>query len=186
VRVIKSNHIVSRQEQAKRKTPKEKRKEIAVPNPKQSVTQQRHAMRETRRDRIPHRKENDENGHLPSGMPAIHAQVTSGHEAARITEQEDRSAAVLLRARQAAEHVLLGPLVTALRELDEQLLDHGGDDVAGRDGVDADVVLAPLGGEVAAQLDDGGLAGVVGGTNETLLNFRISGRNFIFKKYAKG
>lgn len=83
-------------------------------------------------------------------MSTIHAQVAPSHEAARIAEQEDRSATVLLRTRQTAEHVLLRPLVAALWELDEQVLHHGGDDVARGDSVDADVVLAPLGGEVAA------------------------------------
>lgn len=101
-------------------------------------------------------------------MSTVNAQVTTSHEAASIAEQEDSRPAVLLRTGQTAQHVLLGPLVAALRELDEELLDHCGDDVAGGDGVDADVVLAPFGGEVAAELDDGGFAGVVCGTDEAL------------------
>lgn len=101
-------------------------------------------------------------------MSTVHAQVAAGHEAACIAKQENGSAAVLLRTGQAAEHVLLGPLVAALGEVDEQLLDHGSDDVAGGDGVDSDVVLAPFHGEVAAQLDNGGLAGVVGRADKTL------------------
>lgn len=83
-------------------------------------------------------------------MATVHAQVTPSHEAARITEQEHRGATVLLRAGKAAQHVLLGPLVAALGELDEQLFNHLGDDVARGNGVDADVVLAPLGGQVTA------------------------------------
>lgn len=86
---------------------------------------------------------------LPSGMSTIHAQVTASHKAAGIAEQEDRGTAVLLRTRQTAEHVLFRPLVAALWELNEQVLHHGGDNVARGDGVDTDVVLAPLGGEVA-------------------------------------
>lgn len=101
-------------------------------------------------------------------MASVNAQVTASHKAARIAEQEDSRTAVLLRAGQTAQHVLLGPLVAALGEVHEELFDHRGDDVAGGDGVDADVVLAPLGGEVAAELDDGGFAGVVGGTDEAL------------------
>lgn len=101
-------------------------------------------------------------------MSTVNAQVTTSHEAARITEQEDRRTAVLLRTGQAAQHVLLGPLVAALGEVDEELLDHGGDDVARGDGVDADVVLAPFGGEVAAELDDGCFGGVIGGADQTL------------------
>lgn len=106
--------------------------------------------------------------HLPRGMATVHAQVATSHEAARIAEQEHCGTAVLLWTGQTAQHVLLGPLVAALGELDEQLLDHLGDDVAGGNSVDADVILAPLGGQVAAQLDDGCFAGVVGGADETL------------------
>lgn len=106
--------------------------------------------------------------HLPRGVATIHAQVAASHEAAGIAEQEDRGATVLLWPGEAAQHVLLGPLVPAVGELDEQLLDHGGDDVAGGDGVDADVVGAPFGGEIAGELEDSGLAGIVCGTNQTL------------------
>lgn len=105
---------------------------------------------------------------LPSGMATVNAQVAASHEAASIAEQEDGGTAVLLRAGQTAQHVLLGPLVAALGEVNEELLHHGGDDVAGGDGVDADVVLAPFGGEVAAELDDGCFARVVGGADEAL------------------
>lgn len=101
-------------------------------------------------------------------MTTVNAQITSSHEATGITEEEHSSAAVLLRARQTAQHVLLGPLVAALGKFDEELFHHGGDDVARGDGVDADVVLAPFGGEVATELDDGCFAGVVGGTDEAL------------------
>lgn len=111
--------------------------------------------------------------HLPRGMATVHAQVATSHEAARIAEQEHGGTAVLLRAGQTAQHVLLGPLVAALGELDEQLLDHLGDDVAWGNGVDADVVLAPLGSQVAAQLDDSGFAGVVGGADETLRKKKV-------------
>lgn len=102
-------------------------------------------------------------------MTAIHPQVTPRHEAAGITDQEDGGAAILLGLGHATQHVLLGPLVAALGEFHEELLDHGGDDVAGGDGVDADTVLAPLGREVAAELDDGGLRGVVGGADQSLM-----------------
>lgn len=101
-------------------------------------------------------------------MATVNAQVAARHETAGIAEQEDGRAAVFFRAGQAAQHVLLGPLVAALGEVDEELLHHGRDDVAGRDGVDADVVLAPFGGEVAGELDDGCFAGVVGGTDQAL------------------
>jgi hypothetical protein len=63
---------------------------------------------------------------------------------------------------------VLGPLVAALGELDEELLNHGSDDVAGGDGVDTDVVLTPLSGEVAGELDDGSFASVVGRADEAL------------------
>lgn len=101
-------------------------------------------------------------------MTTVHAQVTAGHEAAGIAEQEHGSAAVFLRTGQAAQHILLGPLVATLGELDKKLLNHGGHDIAGGDGVDTDVVLAPLGSEVAAQLEDSGLAGIIRGADKTL------------------
>lgn len=116
-------------------------------------------------------------------MATVHAQVATSHEAAGVAEQEHGGTAVLLRARQAAQHVLLGPLVAALGELDEELLDHSSHDVAGGDGVDTDVVLAPLGGEVAAQLDDSGLAGIVGGTNQTL---RAKASQQVFQQKRRG
>ena len=50
----------------------------------------------------------------------------------------------------------------------EERFHHGGDDVAGRDGVDADAVVAPFRGEVAGELEDTGFAGVVGGADEAL------------------
>ena len=83
-------------------------------------------------------------------MATVNAQVTARHEAASIAEQEERGAAVLLWTRQTAQHVLLRPLVATLREVDEQLLDHGSDYVAWRDSVDANIVLAPFSGQVAA------------------------------------
>lgn len=41
------------------------------------------------------------------------------------------------------------------------MFDHGGDNVTGRNGVDPDAVLAPLGGEVTAKLEDTSLGGIV-------------------------
>lgn len=105
---------------------------------------------------------------LPRGMSAVHAYVAPRHEAAGVAQQEDGGAAVLAGRGHAAQHVLLGPVGAAVGELLEQPLDHGRGDVAGRDGVDADVELAPLGGEVAGQLDDSGLACVVGGADQAL------------------
>lgn len=102
-------------------------------------------------------------------MPAIHPQVCAGHVRARIADQEHGGAAVLVRGRQAVQHVLGWPLRRALGELHKEVCDHGRQDVAGGDGVDADVVDAPLGGEVARELEDGGLGGVVGRAYETLV-----------------
>lgn len=105
---------------------------------------------------------------LPSGVTAVHAQVTTGHEAAGVAEQKYSSTAIFLRARQAAQHVLLGPLIATLGELGKELLNHGSHDVARGDGVDTNVVLAPLGGEVATQLEDSGFAGIIGRADKTL------------------
>lgn len=107
-------------------------------------------------------------------MATVHAQVATSHEAAGVAEQEDGCTTVLLWPGETTKHVLLRPLIAAIREVDEELLNHGSNDVSGRDGVDTNVVLAPLSGEVTAQLDDGGLTGVVGGANETLIELKVS------------
>lgn len=101
-------------------------------------------------------------------MAAVHAQIAASHEAARVADQENRGTTVLSRTGQTTQHVLFGPLGAALRELEKQILDHLGDNVPRRDGVDADVVLAPFGGQVAAQLDDAGLGSVVRSADEAL------------------
>lgn len=95
-------------------------------------------------------------------MPTINPQIRARHEAARVTEQEDRRAAVLLRVTQPPEHVGVRPRGPALGESFKKAGRHGGHDVARRKRVDADAMLAPFRGEVAAELDDGGFGGVVG------------------------
>lgn len=105
---------------------------------------------------------------LPRRVATVHAQVASRHETTSVTEEEDSGTPVLLRGGQASEHVVLGPLLAALRVLDKELLNHGSDNIAGRDSVDPDIVLAPLGGEVAGKLDNGSFAGVVSRTDEAL------------------
>lgn len=107
-------------------------------------------------------------GGLPRGVATVHAEIASRHERAGVREEEHGGATVLVGGGQTAEHVVLGPFVAALGELLEELLDHGGDNVTGGDGVDADVVRTPLHGEVARELDDSGLAGIVGWADETL------------------
>lgn len=102
-------------------------------------------------------------------MATVNAEIAARHEAAGVAEEEDGGAAVLVGRGQTTQHVMLGPFVAALGELLEQLLDHGSDNVARRDGVDPDVVRTPLCGKVAGELDHGGLASVVGGTDETLV-----------------
>lgn len=93
---------------------------------------------------------------LPSAMPTIDLQISPGHEAARVADQEHCGASVLLRLAQLAQHILRWPVSSPLRILLEQRFDHGSDDVARRDGVDADAVLTPFGGEIAAELDHAG------------------------------
>lgn len=107
-------------------------------------------------------------GKLPGSMATIHPQIASSHKAAGVTDQKHSRATVLLRARQTAQHVLLGPFLAALGVLHKQVLDHLGDDIPGADGVDANVVLAPFGGEVAAELDDGCFGGIIGWADEAL------------------
>jgi hypothetical protein len=99
---------------------------------------------------------------LPGSVATVNAQISTSHEAAGITDQKHTSATELVRQRQATEHVFLGPLLLAVGEVVEQVLQHLGHDVAGREGVDADAVGAPFGGEVASELDDGSFGGIVG------------------------
>lgn len=101
-------------------------------------------------------------------MSAVDPQVAAGHKAAGVANAEDGRAAVLFGHGELAEHVLRGPVAAALGVLLEERLDHGRLDVAGRDGVDADAEGAPFGGQIAAELQDGGLRGVVGGADEAL------------------
>lgn len=101
-------------------------------------------------------------------MPTIHSQIAASHEAAGIADEEDRSTTVLLWCAESAEHVLLRPLGFAVGELAEEFLHHGSDDIAGRDGIHPNSVVAPLRSQVTSQLEDTGLAGVVCRTDETL------------------
>lgn len=101
-------------------------------------------------------------------MSAINPQIRTRHKSTRITNQEHRRTPILLRRRQPAQHILRRPRLAPIRELLEQLLDHGSDDVARRDGVDADCVRAPFGGEIAAELNYGGFGGIVGWADEAL------------------
>ena len=76
-----------------------------------------------------------------------------------------------MRQTQLAQHIMRGPVAFAVRVLFEQRLHHGGHDVAGRDCVDADAVLAPFCCETAGELEDAGFGGVVGWTCEALLEW---------------
>ena len=98
-------------------------------------------------------------------MSTINPQIRSRHEAARITDTEHCGSPVLFRNTQLSQHVLRRPVASALGVFLEESFDHCGCDVAGRDGVHADAVRAPFGGEVAAELEDGGFGGVVGGAD---------------------
>lgn len=109
-------------------------------------------------------------------MPAVYPHIRPGHEAASITDQKHSRATVFFRRAEAAQHVLRRPVCPAVRILLEQLLDHGGDDVTWRDGVDADSVLAPFRREVARELEDAGFACVVGGTDQALFGVSLRAR----------
>lgn len=102
---------------------------------------------------------------LPSSMPTIDPQITPSHEAARVADAKHRRAPVLLGHTELAQHILRRPVAPALGVFLEQGFDHGGRDVARGDGVDADAVGAPFRGQVAAELEDGGFGGVVGGAD---------------------
>lgn len=108
-------------------------------------------------------------------MTAINPHIRASHEARRIAAQEHGGALIVLGIAQPAKHVLCWPIGASLWELDEELLDHAGDDIARRDGVDADAVHAPFGRKVATQLQHAGLRGVVGCAEQALLRKRVSG-----------
>lgn len=82
-------------------------------------------------------------------MPTVDAKIAASHEAGGLADQEHCGAAVLLWDAQLPKHVLRRPVATSFRVLLEESFDHGGDDVAGRDSVDTNTVLAPFGSEVA-------------------------------------
>jgi hypothetical protein len=106
-------------------------------------------------------------------MATIHSQIAASHKAARVAHQEYRRTSVLLGATQSTEHILLGPIRPALREFLEQVLHHRRHDVARRNSINADFILTPFRGKIASELKNASLTGVVGGTNETLLDARI-------------
>jgi len=101
-------------------------------------------------------------------MSTINLQITARHKAAGVANAEHSSTPVLFGNTELSKHVLRRPVAPALGVFFKQSLDHGGRDVARRDGVDADAVGTPFGGEVAAELEDGGFGGVVGGADEAL------------------
>jgi hypothetical protein len=101
-------------------------------------------------------------------MAPIHLQVRARHEATRITYQEYRRAPILSRLAQPSQHILRRPIRLAIRILDEQLLHHSRDDIPWRNCVDANIVLAPFGSEIAAKLDDAGFGCIVRGADEAL------------------
>ncbi len=106
-------------------------------------------------------------------MPPINPHIRPRHKRTRIANQKHRRAPVLFGFTQLAQHILRRPVSSPLGELLEEGLDHGGHDVARRDGVDADAVRAPLGGEVAGELDEAGFGGVVGGADEALQEHKV-------------
>jgi hypothetical protein len=97
----------------------------------------------------------------PRAVATINPQISPSHEAAGIAEQKHGRPAVLLWVTEALEHVCVGPCSAPLRNSLKQPRRHGRHDVARRDGVDADAVLAPFGRKVARQLDNGGFGGVI-------------------------
>lgn len=94
-------------------------------------------------------------------MSAVNTEITPRHEAAGVAEQEYGSTAILLGDTESLKHVLLGPLLLSLGVIVKQVQQHLGQDVTGRECVDADTVLAPLGSQASGQLDNGSLGGVV-------------------------
>jgi hypothetical protein len=107
-------------------------------------------------------------------MASVYAQVGPGHEAACITDQEDGSTPILLRLTQSSQHVLFRPLGLPLRKPFEEHGHHRRHNIAWRNGVHADPILAPFGGKISPELEDGGFGGVVSGADEALNSNLIS------------
>lgn len=108
-------------------------------------------------------------------MPSIDGKVRAGHEAAGVAHEEQRRSLELGRRRQPAQHVLAAPEILEPRVVPEVALDHRREDVAGTEAVDADAACAvgtqgtPFHGEVARELDDGGLGRVVDRAEQALV-----------------
>ena len=113
---------------------------------------------------------------LPRSMATIHSQIRPRHERTRITDQEHRRPSVLLRLRQTAQHVLRRPLFFSLWVLHEQFLHHCRHNVSGRDGVDANVVLAPFRRQVTCELHHTGFRRIVCRADEALARTLVGER----------
>ncbi len=81
-------------------------------------------------------------------MAAINPHICRSHEAAGIADEKDCRASVLLRNTELSKHVLRRPVSFPLWVLLEESFNHGSNDVAWTQRVDADAVLAPFHGEV--------------------------------------
>lgn len=101
------------------------------------------------------------NKNLPGRMSSINNQGIPRHEAARITQHEQRRAPILFRPRQPSQHILPLPRLPQLRILPEILLHHRRHDMPGTQAIYPDALLPPLHGQVPTQLDNGCFRGVV-------------------------
>lgn len=94
-------------------------------------------------------------------MTSVNLEVGSSHEAGGIADEKDRRTSVLFRRTQFAEHVLRRPVTSPLWILLKQRFHHGRNDIPGGDGVHADPMFAPLGGEIPCELQNTGLGCIV-------------------------
>ena len=116
---------------------------------------------------------NESNVPVPRGSPrsvaTVNNQCAPSHETASITQSEERRTPELLRRSQPSEHILRFPHSPRSRVLLEDLLDHGGDNVAGAQVVNTDTMTAPFHSKRARELDHGCLGGVVDGRGHALV-----------------
>lgn len=89
-------------------------------------------------------------------MPAVNPDIRACHKAASIANQEYSGTSVLLRLTQFPQHILRRPFYPSLRKSLKELFNHGGDDIAGRDSVDADTVQSPFRRKIPCELKDAG------------------------------
>ncbi|KAG7833700.1 hypothetical protein KL943_003808 [Ogataea angusta] len=94
-------------------------------------------------------------------VAAVDSKVRARHEPRAVAEEEHGGRLEVFGRAQPVEHGAAHPGLVQLGFHVQQLLGHGSYDITGRDGVDADAILAPLLAQRPRELQHGGLGRVV-------------------------